>query len=335
MIARGRSTPRLVIVSSAPDTGKTTLARCLVPEPGLARLSKDEFREATGDWLPPAPSRPAVPSPPAPLPAPVPPARPPPPATPTRTAPPPTQRPGAPSRAPARGAPAGLAATASSPHSPRSRTATPRTTPAPPAFRAGRAPEAASPAPDPVSCRLRSPAPRPADHKTSSGPPDTAPPVAPAPPGLPAAPGPPAPWSSALAALHPPRSCPRARDTGPSVHVSPRAAQKVTARIRERVDATRGGRGTDGRGDTGRAVPLRARARWQRRPRAPLRCLRLIRRVSRLASAACRRTALLVCRMSDGAIHSGQAQRCGARPARTGPTSPVPRIASDAHRTQR
>ncbi len=42
-----------MIVSGAPAAGKTTLAKCLAPQLGLVRLSKDELRETMGDWLPP------------------------------------------------------------------------------------------------------------------------------------------------------------------------------------------------------------------------------------------------------------------------------------------
>ena len=49
----GTSKPRLVIVSGAPASGKTTLGRRLAAELGLIRLCKDELREVMGDWMAP------------------------------------------------------------------------------------------------------------------------------------------------------------------------------------------------------------------------------------------------------------------------------------------
>ncbi len=49
----GRVPPLLVIVSGAPASGKTTLAKRLASKLGLVRLCKDELRETIADSLPP------------------------------------------------------------------------------------------------------------------------------------------------------------------------------------------------------------------------------------------------------------------------------------------
>ena len=49
----GRAPPLLVIVSGAPASGKTTLARRLASELRLVRLCKDELRKTIGDVFPP------------------------------------------------------------------------------------------------------------------------------------------------------------------------------------------------------------------------------------------------------------------------------------------
>src|SRR5688500_17946853 len=48
-----RVPPVLVIVSGAPASGKTTLAKRLASELRLVRLCKDELRETIGDVFPP------------------------------------------------------------------------------------------------------------------------------------------------------------------------------------------------------------------------------------------------------------------------------------------